>query len=109
MQKVIRQVGEFTLTVRRKDGQEGTLTYTDDTAAAASTGMPCSRVYTLHGTDAGTWVFEASCMVDGQRMAATGSVTREIMEVHTLTKAECKTVGTINEALKRVIYGYRRK
>lgn len=27
------------------------------------------------------------------------------MEVHTLTKAECKTVGTINEALKRVIYG----
>lgn len=76
MQKVIRQVGEFTLTVRRKDGQEGTLTYTDDTAAAASTGMPCSRVYTLHGTDAGTWVFEASCMVDGQRMAATGSVTR---------------------------------
>lgn len=105
VQKVIRQVGEFTLTVRRKDGQEGTLTYTDDTAAAASTGMPCSRVYTLHGTDAGTWVFEASCMVDGQRMAATGSVTREIMEVHTLTKAECKTVGTINEALKRVIYG----
>ena len=105
VQKVIRQVGEFTLTVRREDGQEGTLTYTDDTAAAASTGMPCSRVYTLHGTDAGTWVFEASYMVDGQRMAATGSVTREIMEVHTLTKAECKTVGTINEALKRVIYG----
>ena len=105
MQKVIRQVGEFTLTVRREDGQAGTLTYTDDTAAAASTGMPCSRVYTLHGTDAGTWVFEASCMVDGQRMAATGSVTREIMKVHTLTGAECKTVGTINKALEEVIYG----
>ena len=105
VQKVIRQVGEFTLTVRREDGQAGTLTYTDDTAAAASTGMPCSRVYTLHGTDAGTWVFEASCMVDGQRMAATGSVTREIMKVHTLTGAECKTVGTINKALEEVIYG----
>lgn len=105
VQKVIRQVGEFTLTVRREDGQAGTLTYTDDTAAAASTGTPCSRVYTLHGTDAGTWVFEASCMVDGQRMAATGSVTREIMKVHTLTGAECKTVGTINKALEEVIYG----
>ena len=105
VQKVISQVGEFTLTVRREDGQAGTLTYTDDTAAAASTGMPCSRVYTLHGTDAGTWVFEASCMVDGQRMAATGSVTREIMKVHTLTGAECKTVGTINKALEEVIYG----
>ena len=105
VQKVIRQVGEFTLTVRRKDGQKGTLTYKDDTAAAASTGMPCSRVYTLHGTDAGTWVFEASYMVDGQRMAATGSVTREIMKVHTLTEAECKTVGTINKALEKVIYG----
>ena len=105
VQEVIKQVGEFTLTVRREDGQAGTLTYTDDTAAAASTGMPCSRVYTLHGTDAGTWVFEASCMVDGQRMAATGSVTREIMKVHTLTGAECKTVGTINKALEEVIYG----
>lgn len=105
VQKVIRQVGEFTLTVRREGGQAGTLTYKDDTAAAASTGMPCSRVYTLHGTDAGTWVFEASCMVDGQRMAATGSVTREIMKVHTLTEAECKTVGTINKALEKVIYG----
>lgn len=105
VQALAGQIDSFELTAWRKDGQEGTLTYEDDTAAAASTGMPCSRVYTLHGTDAGTWVFEASCMVDGQRMAATGSVTREIMKVHTLKAAECKTVGTINDALEKVIYG----
>ena len=75
MQALAGQIDSFELTAWREDGQEGTLTYTDDTEAAA-TGMPYPRIYTLLGEHAGTWIFEASCTVDGEVLTASGTVTR---------------------------------
>lgn len=104
VQKVIRQVGEFTLAVRREDGQAGTLTWIEHTEAAA-TGMPYPRIYTLLGEHAGTWVFEASCTVDGEVLTASGTVTRGIVKELELTNDQCETVDTINAGLESVIKG----
>lgn len=102
VQEVIKQVGEFTLAVRREDGQAGTLTWIEHTEAAA-TGMPYPRIYTLLGEHAGTWIFEASCTVDGEVLTASGTVTRGIVKELKLTNDQCKTVDTINAGLKSVI------
>ena len=103
-QEVIKQVGEFTLAVRREDGQAGTLTWIEHTEAAA-TGMPYPRIYTLLGEHAGTWVFEASCTVDGEVLTASGTVTRGIVKELKLTNDQCETVDTINAGLESVIKG----
>ena len=103
-QEVIKQVGEFTLAVRREDGQAGTLTWIEHTEAAA-TGMPYPRIYTLLGEHAGTWVFEASCTVDGEVLTASGTVTRGIVKELKLTNNQCETVDTINAGLESVIKG----
>lgn len=102
VQEVIKQVGEFTLAVRREDGQAGTLTWIEHTEAAA-TGMPYPRIYTLLGEHAGTWIFEASCTVDGEVLTASGTVTRGIVKKLALTDNQCQTVETINAGLKSVI------
>ncbi len=102
VQEVIKQVGEFTLAVRREDGQAGTLTWIEHTEAAA-TGMPYPRIYTLLGEHAGTWIFEASCTVDGEVLTASGTVTRGIVKKLELTNDQCETVDTINAGLKSVI------
>ena len=104
VQKVIKQVGEFTLAVRREDGQAGTLTWIEHTEAAA-TGMPYPRIYTLLGEHVGTWVFEASCTVDGEVLTASGTVTRGIVKELKLTNDQCETVDTINAGLESVIKG----
>lgn len=102
VQALAGQIDSFELTAWREDGQEGTLTYTDDTEAAA-TGMPYPRIYTLLGEHAGTWIFEASCKVDGEVLTASGTVTRGIVKELKLTNDQCKTVDTINAGLKSVI------
>lgn len=104
VQEVIKQVGEFTLAVRREDGQAGTLTWIEHTEAAA-TGMPYPRIYTLLGEHAGTWIFEASCTVDGEVLTASGTVTRGIVKELKLTNNQCETVDTINAGLESVIKG----
>lgn len=102
VQALAGQIDSFELTALREDGQEGTLTYTDDTEAAA-TGMPYPRIYTLLGEHAGTWIFEASCTVDGEVLTASGTVTRGIVKKLELTNDQCETVDTINAGLKSVI------
>lgn len=106
VQEVIKQVDEFTLTVRREDGQEGTLDDVTDEGEDVTAGMPCQRFYWLWGKDEGTWIFEASCMVDGEVLTASGTVTRGVVKERTLTAEQCQTVETINAALKSVIEGF---
>lgn len=101
VQAVIAQVDEFDLTATAEGEQTGTLTYTEDTTVTA--GMPCQRIYTLTGEDAGLWRFEASCTVDGERMTASGTITRTVATAHALKPEQCETVEAINEGLKNVI------
>lgn len=103
VQEVIKQVDEFTLTVRREDGQAGTLDDVTDEGEDVTAGMPCQRFYKLWGKDAGTWIFEASCTVDGEKLTASGTVTRGIVKKLELTNDQCETVDMINAGLKSVI------
>ena len=103
VQEVIKQVDEFTLTVRREDGQPGTLTDVEDEGEDVTAGMPCQRFYRLWARDAGTWIFEASCTVDGEVLTASGTVTRGIVKKLALTEEQCQTVKTINDGLESVI------
>ena len=106
VQAVTKQVGEFRLTATAEDGRTGTLTYTEDTTVTA--GMPCQRIYTLTGADAGLWRFEASCTVDGEPMTASGTITRTVATAHALKPEQCKTVGTINAGLEAAIGGIQK-
>lgn len=106
VQAVIAQVDKFDLTATAEGEQTGALTYTEDTTVTA--GMPCQRVYTLTGADAGLWRFEASCTVGGETMTASGTITRRIMEARTLPEEQCKTVGTINAGLEAAIGGIQK-
>ena len=103
VQTVIAQVGGFRLTATAEGEQTGTLNYTEDTTVTA--GMPCQRIYTLTGEDAGLWRFEASCTVDGEPMTASGTITRTVATAHALKPEQCKTVKAINEGLEEVIQG----
>ena len=106
VQAVIAQVDEFNLTATAEGGQTGTLTYTEDTTVTA--GMPCQRVYTLTGADAGLWRFEASCTVGGETMTASGTITRTVATAHALKPEQCETVGTINAGLEAAIGGIQK-
>lgn len=106
VQTVTKQVGKFDLTATAEGGQTGTLTYTEDTTVTA--GMPCQRVYTLTGADAGLWRFEASCTVDGETMTASGTITRTVATAHALKPEQCETVGTINAGLEAAIGGIQK-
>lgn len=106
VQAVIAQVDKFDLTATAEGEQTGTLTYTEDTTVTA--GMPCQRVYTLTGADAGLWRFEASCTVDGETMTASGTITRTVATAHALKPEQCETVGTINAGLEAAIGGIQK-
>lgn len=106
VQAVIAQVDKFDLTATAEGGQTGTLTYTEDTTVTA--GMPCQRVYTLTGADAGLWRFEASCTVGGETMTASGTITRTVATAHALKPEQCETVGTINAGLEAAIGGIQK-
>lgn len=106
VQTVTKQVGKFDLTATAEGGQTGTLTYTEDTTVTA--GMPCQRVYTLTGADAGLWRFEASCTVGGETMTASGTITRTVATAHALKPEQCETVGTINAGLEAAIGGIQK-
>ena len=103
VQKAIDQVGEFKLTVKREDGQSGTLSYKDEDPSIVTAGMPCQRNYALLGENAGTWIFEASCTVDGEVLTASGTVTRGIVKELELTEDQCQTVEKINGGLESVV------
>ena len=106
VQTVTKQVGEFRLNATAEDGRTGTLTWTEDTTVTA--GMPCQRIYTLTGEDAGLWRFEASCTVDGETMTASGTITRTVATAHALKPEQCETVGTINAGLEAAIGGIQK-
>lgn len=106
VQTVIAQVGEFRLTATAEGEQTGALTYTEDTTVTA--GMPCQRIYTLTGADAGLWRFEASCTVGGETMTASGTITRTVATAHALKPEQCETVGTINAGLEAAIGGIQK-
>lgn len=106
VQTVTKQVGEFRLNATAEDGRTGTLTWTEDTTVTA--GMPCQRIYTLTGEDAGLWRFEASCTVDGETMTASGTITRTVATAHALNPEQCETVGTINAGLEAAIGGIQK-
>ena len=106
VQAVIEQVDEFNLTATAEGEQTGALTYTEDTTVTA--GMPCQRVYTLTGADAGLWRFEASCTVGGETMTASGTITRTVATAHALKPEQCETVGTINAGLEAAIGGIQK-
>ena len=106
VQAVIAQVDKFDLTATAEGEQTGALTYTEDTTVTA--GMPCQRVYTLTGADAGLWRFEASCTVDGETMTASGTITRTVATAHALKPEQCETVGTINAGLEAAIGGIQK-
>ena len=106
VQAVIAQADEFNLTATAEGGQTGALTYTEDTTVTA--GMPCQRIYTLTGADAGLWRFEASCTVGGETMTASGTITRTVATAHALKPEQCETVGTINAGLEAAIGGIQK-